>query len=342
MKVSFPVILIGYMASGKTTVGKVLAQKLGCSFKDLDQIIEKKDGRTIPDIFQESGEAYFRFLERAALREAVNDKDGVISMGGGTPVNDVNCAMLAHSHALVVYLKASEEVILQRLGDTSSRPMLASAHTEEEKKDRIASMLAQRKPYYEKAASKILDVDGSTPGQAADAIMEMMEQKQKEENTMRTDKPKILIMNGPNLNFLGIREPAIYGTKNYDALVEYLRQKGEEIGVETIFYQSNHEGALVDRIQQAYFEKIDGVVFTPEAYPHYSIARRDAISSVDIPFAEVHISDIQARESFRHESVLKDVCYCQIAGLGFDSYVEGMKRIVAYLQKTVEISRKIK
>ena len=342
MKVSFPVILIGYMASGKTTVGKVLAQKLGCSFKDLDQIIEKKDGRTIPDIFQESGEAYFRFLERAALREAVNDKDGVISMGGGTPVNDVNCAMLAHSHALVVYLKASEEVILERLGDTSSRPMLASAHTEEEKKDRIASMLAQRKPYYEKAASKILDVDGSTPGQAADAIMEMMEQKQKEENTMRTDKPKILIMNGPNLNFLGIREPAIYGTKNYDALVEYLRQKGEEIGVETIFYQSNHEGALVDRIQQAYFEKIDGVVFNPGAYTHYSIALRDAIASVDIPFAEVHISDIQARESFRHESVLKDVCYCQIAGLGFDSYVEGMKRIVAYLQKTVEISRKIK
>lgn len=333
MMVSFPVILIGYMASGKTTVGKALADKLGSSFKDLDQIIEQRAGRSIPDIFKESGEGYFRFLERAALRDAVSDRDGVISLGGGTPVSDVNCALLSGCHALVVYLKASEEVILKRLGDTSTRPMLASAHTEKEKKKLIAAMMAKREPYYQRAADRTLIVDDLTLDQAAHAIMAMMDQKQKEEQMMKTDKPTILIMNGPNLNFLGIREPAIYGNKSYDALVEYLRQKGAQLGVETLFYQSNHEGALVDRIQQAYFEKIDGVVFNPGAYTHYSIALRDAIASVDIPFAEVHISDIQTRESFRHESVLKDVCCCQIAGLGFDSYVEGMKRILAYLQK---------
>lgn len=138
----------------------------------------------------------------------------------------------------------------------------------------------------------------------------------------------ILILNGPNLNFLGIREPEVYGTKSYHDLVDYLKQKGRELGVETQFYQSNHEGDLIDRIQQAYLDKTDGVVINPGALTHYSYALRDAIASVPIPFVEVHLSKVNEREAFRRVSVTREVCVDQISGLGFDSYVEGMKRLI--------------
>jgi len=144
---------------------------------------------------------------------------------------------------------------------------------------------------------------------------------------------KILIMNGPNLNFLGIREPGIYGSQSYEALLTYLKEKAEELGVVIEFYQSNHEGDLIDRIQQAYFEKTDGVVINPGALTHYSYALRDAIGSVEeIPFVEVHLSNVMERESFRHISVTKEVCIGQISGLGFDSYVKGMELLLAYFK----------
>lgn len=144
---------------------------------------------------------------------------------------------------------------------------------------------------------------------------------------------KMLIMNGPNMNFLGLRSPQIYGTQNYDALVRYLHQKGKEMGIATSFYQSNSEGDLIDRIQMAYAEGMQGVVFNPGAYTHYSYAIRDAIESVPVPFIEVHMSDIYGREPFRAISVTKEVCIGQVSGMGFDSYVEGMRRMLEYLQK---------
>ena len=144
-------------------------------------------------------------------------------------------------------------------------------------------------------------------------------------------KRKILIMNGPNLNFLGIREPGIYGDRSYEALLAYLKDKADEMGVEIECFQSNHEGDLIDRIQQAYFEKVDGVVINPGALTHYSYALRDAIGSVDqvIPFVEVHLSNVMERESFRHISVTKEVCIGQVSGLGFDSYVKGMELLIS-------------
>ncbi len=146
-------------------------------------------------------------------------------------------------------------------------------------------------------------------------------------------KRKILVMNGPNLNFLGIREPGIYGRQSYEALVGYLKEQAEKLGVEIECYQSNHEGALIDRIQQAYVEKIDGVVINPGALTHYSYALRDAIASVEpIPFVEVHLSNVMDRESFRHVSVTKEVCIDQISGLGFESYVKGMEKLIAHFR----------
>ena len=131
---------------------------------------------------------------------------------------------------------------------------------------------------------------------------------------------KILVLNGPNINMLGIREPEIYGRETYDDLVEKIKKHAREKGVEVSFYQSNHEGDLVDAIQKAYFDKIDGIVFNPAAYTHTSVAIADAVKGVMIPTVEVHISDVNGREDFRKVSFIGDVAVKTIAGKGLDGY----------------------
>ena len=130
---------------------------------------------------------------------------------------------------------------------------------------------------------------------------------------------KFLILNGPNLNMLGVREPGIYGTVDYEGMVNFVKEGCAAIGVETEFYQSNHEGSLVDAIQSA-LGLYDGIVINPGAYAHYSYAIRDAIKAITVPVVEVHISDIEKREEFRHLSVTAPVCIAQIRGHGFESY----------------------
>ncbi len=135
---------------------------------------------------------------------------------------------------------------------------------------------------------------------------------------------KILVINGPNLNFLGIREKAVYGTQDYQYLLDLIAEKGRQTGCEIEVYQSNHEGAIIDRIQEAYFDGTQGIVINPGAYTHYSYAIRDALASITVPKVEVHISDIMSRESFRHISVTEEVCDKQICGHGLDGYLEGI------------------
>lgn len=139
---------------------------------------------------------------------------------------------------------------------------------------------------------------------------------------------KILVINGPNLNLLGLREPAHYGTENYEQLLEKIRAHCERKQVEVVFYQSNHEGALVDRIQEAYFEGTDGIVINPGAYTHTSIALLDAVKAVRIPTAEVHISDVRAREDFRQVSYIRQACCFTVMGHGTDGYLEAIDYLV--------------
>ena len=134
---------------------------------------------------------------------------------------------------------------------------------------------------------------------------------------------KILVLNGPNLNMLGIREPDIYGKNTYAELCDMINEYCKEQNIEVEIFQSNHEGALVDKIQQAY-KKFDGIVINPAAYTHTSVALLDALKSVGIPTVEVHISDVSAREDFRQISFIRSYCVKTITGKGFAGYVEAI------------------
>lgn len=135
---------------------------------------------------------------------------------------------------------------------------------------------------------------------------------------------KILVINGPNINMLGIREPEIYGKATYSDLVEYVEKAASRLNVEVAFFQSNHEGSMVDAIQEAY-GKFDGIVINPAAYTHTSVALLDALKSVGIPSVEVHISDVRQREDFRQVSFVRAACVATVMGKGFDGYVEAME-----------------
>ena len=137
----------------------------------------------------------------------------------------------------------------------------------------------------------------------------------------------VLILNGPNLNMLGIREPAIYGKSTYADLCELIKEHCQKKQVSVSFFQSNHEGALVDAIQNAY-GKIDGIVINPAAYTHTSIALLDALKAVGIPAVEVHISDVSQREAYRQISYVREACFATICGKGFAGYIEAVDMLI--------------
>lgn len=144
---------------------------------------------------------------------------------------------------------------------------------------------------------------------------------------------KLLVINGPNLNLLGLREPEIYGRRTYQDLLSLLRQTGKEEGVEVECFQSNHEGAIVDAIQQAY-GVFDGIVINPAAYTHTSVAILDALKAVALPAVEVHISAVRSREPFRQISYAGMACVRTYQGLGFDGYVQAIR----FLKQMLEVN----
>lgn len=139
---------------------------------------------------------------------------------------------------------------------------------------------------------------------------------------------KILVINGPNINMLGIREKHIYGSDSYEKLVELCEETGEKLGAEIICFQSNSEGSLVDKIQWAYFNGIDGIVINPAAYTHTSVALLDAVKAVMIPTVEVHISKVEEREDFRQISYIRQACCKTITGCGIKGYAMAIEHLV--------------
>ena len=137
---------------------------------------------------------------------------------------------------------------------------------------------------------------------------------------------KVFVINGPNLNLLGVREPGVYGNESLDSILAEMKGEAEKLGIELECYQSNHEGDIVDKLHSAMTEA-DGVILNAGALTHYSYALRDAISAIKIPVVEVHMSNIQAREAFRHTSVIAPVCRGSIAGFGKNSYMLALKAV---------------
>ena len=241
------IVLIGFMGSGKTTLGLKLSYLLRMPVEDTDKMIERQEGRSISEIFADDGEAYFREL------------------------------------------------------------------------------LAVRDKIYTECADIILDANRGYSDELAEELqLQLRKLKEAPKKKEREKKMKILVINGPNLNFLGIREKKIYGTQDYQYLLDLIDKKAKETGDEIQTFQSNHEGAIIDRIQEAYFDGTTGIVINPGAYTHYSYAIRDALASVDIPKVEVHISDITSREEFRKISVTAPVCNKQIYGQGLDGYLQAI------------------
>ena len=144
---------------------------------------------------------------------------------------------------------------------------------------------------------------------------------------------KILVINGPNLNFLGIREKSVYGSQDYEYLKNLIAEKGREIGADIEVFQSNYEGGIIDRIQESYFDGTQAIVINPGAYTHYSYAIRDALASIVVPKVEIHISDITKREPFRQVSVTKEVCDHQIYGRGLQGYLDAIDYCLTQIEK---------
>ncbi len=144
---------------------------------------------------------------------------------------------------------------------------------------------------------------------------------------------KLLVINGPNLNFLGIREKSIYGNQDFKYLLSLLKEKAEKENITIDTFQSNCEGEIIDRLQEAYFDGTQGIIINPGAFTHYSYAVRDALASMDMPKIEVHISNVHKREEFRNVSVTAPVCTGQIVGLGLIGYVLAVDAVMDMLQK---------
>ena len=246
------IVLIGFMGSGKTTLGLKLSYLLRMPVEDTDKLIERQEGRSITQIFAEEG---FCFCPELVALLAV-------AFGVGP---------LLHQCGTVVYLRVSPEVVYERLKNDTTRPLLQC----EDPLTRIRELLEIRDKIYAECADIILDVDNRHSDELAEELQLQLRKQKDIQRKKERKKMKILVINGPNLNFLGIREKKIYGTQDYQYLLDLIDKKAKETGEEIQVFQSNHEGAIIDRIQEAYSDGTEGIVINPGAYTHYSYAIRD-------------------------------------------------------------------
>lgn len=309
------IILVGFMGCGKSTIGKRLANAKGYKFIDMDKEIEKKEGMKISDIFEKLGENEFRKMETVLCEELSYAEGCVIATGGGVIKNKRNMQLLK-KNGIVLYIKASAEHIYRNLKNDNTRPLLEC----DNKLKRIKELLKERTPLYESRNDIAVNISGKNTSQALQLIIDALEGV---EQTMK----KICLIHGPNINFTGIREKGVYGTLTFDQINKEIIKKARQLNLDVEIFQSNHEGAIIDKIQQCWSDK-DGIIINPGAYTHYSYAIRDALASIDIPVIEVHMSNIHKREEFRHTSVTVPVCLGQLCGFGWKGYLlalEAMK-----------------
>lgn len=300
------VIIIGLPGAGKTTVGRLIAARLGREFYDSDLEIEKTTGHSPARIITERGEPLFRSVERAEIERLMQKRGIVLAVGGGAPLQ---CSDLLRRDSVVILL--TRELGAIAAGFDGTRPLTRNLSELEQK--------AQERAAVYDALSNAEIINEGVPSEVAERAALVIAPHL---------KARILVLDGPNLNMLGIREPEIYGSATYEEKCEMLNEAADERGIALCCRQSNHEGELIDIIQDAMYS-YDGIVINPGAYTHYSYAICDALRTAErVPAIEVHISDIHSREEFRRVSVTAPVCIGQISGHGFRGYIEGIDALL--------------
>ena len=299
--------LIGMPGCGKSKTAKYLQAEKGCAIIDLDKYIEEKTGIDIPSIFASYGESYFRSLETKMLK-LINDEfdNVVVSCGGGVVVNPLNKEVM--KKGITIFLNANIETLKSHLENSStSRPLLKVKTIEELYNERIS--------LYQEFADYTINYTNFEG--VGNKIMEIMNSKR-----------RVLVINGPNLNMLGLRDPKHYGTLT---LADINKMISEEKCFEYEFYQSNHEGAIVDKIQQ--YKNYDAIIINPAAYTHTSVAIHDALEIVDILKVEVHLSEVDSREEYRKVNFVRDVVDATFQGEKALSYLKA----VEYLKNKLNV-----
>lgn len=312
------IVLTGMPGSGKTTVGRLLADDLGLEFADTDEMFEADNGQSPEYCIRKYGEGKFRELEKKTVYKAAQSGGKVIATGGGVVLDPENIEMLSLNGTIVYLHRKTGELA------TGGRPLSEGA-------ENLKALYWKRLPIYLANNDILVDVRGRSETVARDIANSLHNKNHngRMKNFVNTgDKMCIFVVNGPNLNMLGIREPAIYGSQTYQDLMKKCRDKAEELDVQVRFFQSNHEGELVDIIQSAY-GIADAIVINPGAYTHTSVALLDALSTVGIPAVEVHISDVSKREDFRQKSYIRSYVSETIMGHGLDGYTEAMEILAA-------------
>ncbi len=314
MRARIHIALVGLTGCGKTILGKSLAAAIGRPFFDLDQEIIRRTGHSVEEIFADQGEAGFRAVESSVLEELCSKPvPSVISTGGGAVLDPGNISRLRGNGVIVRILRSPKQIL--ESADMSQRPLLAL------RPERIYTLAEEREPVYR----RVSDYTVMNDGPAEQALEELMTIS----NTTNKLK-RILVVNGPNLNMLGRREPEVYGQKTYESLCEELQRLAEELSVKLDIRQSNHEGVLIDWIQSAE-DAFDGILINPAAYTHTSIALLDALKAVGLPVVEVHLSNIHGREPFRAHSVTAAAAAGIIAGFGSESYSMGLRALAGII-----------
>lgn len=304
------IVLIGMPGCGKTTLGKLLAAKLKMEFYDADDVLEQRELYSIKEFFAR-GEEVFREAEQRTAEFLASKENCVIAAGGGVVKKAASMAAYA-KNGIIVFIDRPADAIVNDV-EIKTRPLLAAGT------QRVYELYDERIELYRKYADCVVKNTGS--------IEDVLNQLIKISREMKKMK-NILVINGPNINLLGIREKNVYGAKDYADLCAFILEQAEEIGVNVKICQSNYEGELVGFIQDAY-GKYDGIVINPAAYTHYSVAILDALKGVALPAIEVHLSNVHAREEFRHKSVTAPACLGQICGLGFMGYALAMRTLAA-------------
>lgn len=298
------IVFLGMPGCGKSTVGKISAEKLGREFVDCDEEVEIRTGRTPSQIIREDGEETFRKIETEVLRDICKRSSLVVSTGGGCVTVEKNRDILRQNSVVVLINRSLSELA------TSDRPLSKDPET-------LRKMYQTRNPLYKSFSDVSVDNSESAEKTAEDAIQSVGE--------FLSRKKRILVINGPNLNLLGVREPEVYGSETYEDLKKRIYARAEILNAEVEIFQSNGEGAIIDKIHEAFLEKkTDGIVINPAGYTHTSVAILDALKAVKIPTVEVHISDISSREDFRKFSYVSLVAQKTVCGKGFAGYEEAL------------------